>query len=73
MGKHVILTAVHRVTNYTFLDLYMCRLGEGCSHVAAILFKIEYAVRNEYSVSRSSLCYWNQVFTKKVTSQALPS
>ena len=42
------------------------RLGEGCSHVAAVLFKVEAAVRNGYTVATSSLCRWNQVFTKKV-------
>ena len=43
-------------------------LGEGCSHVAATLFKIEAAVRNGYTSCTSNLCRWNQVFTKKVRS-----
>ena len=27
----------------------MCSLGEGCSHVAAIMFKVESAVKNGYT------------------------
>lgn len=53
-----------------FLDIIECvyafRLGEGCSHMAAILFKVETAVRNGYTSTTSSLCQWNQVFTSKV-------
>lgn len=41
------------------------RLGEGCSHAAAILFKIECAVRNGYTAATSSQCSWNQVFSTK--------
>lgn len=36
-------------------------LGEGCSHVAAIIFKIESAVRNGHTCCTSSLCHWNQL------------
>lgn len=43
-----------------------CSLGEGCSHVAAILFKVESAVRNGYTSSTSNSCQWNQVFSTKV-------
>ena len=43
------------------------RLGEGCSHAAAILFKIECAVRNGYTAGTSSQCSWNQVFSTKVS------
>lgn len=44
------------------------RLGEVCSHVAAILFKIEASVRLGYNkVACTSMpCLWNQNFTKKV-------
>ena len=53
--------------NYRFLAVcYVYRLGEGCSHVAAILFKVEAAVRNGYTV-----CEWNQVFSKKVRANFL--
>lgn len=34
--------------------------------MAAVLFKIEYAVRNGYTAKTSTLCSWNQCFTKKV-------
>ena len=34
--------------------------------MAAILFKVEAAVRNGYTFGTSSLCEWNQVFSKKV-------
>ena len=43
-----------------------CRLSEGFSHVAAIMFKVESAVRNGYTAATSSLCRWNQIFTKNV-------
>ena len=43
----------------------MCSLGEGCSHVAAILFKVEFAVRNGYTSVTSQECSWNQ-YTKIV-------
>ena len=43
-----------------------CSLGEGCSHVAAILFKVEAAVRNGHTTTTSNACQWNQVFTTKV-------
>ena len=42
------------------------RLGEGCSHSAAILFKVECAVRNGYTSSKSNPCAWNQMFSTKV-------
>ena len=42
------------------------RLGEGCSHVAAVLFKIEYAARNGYTAATSNECQWNHIFTTKV-------
>ncbi|XP_071106878.1 uncharacterized protein [Haliotis cracherodii] len=46
----------------------MAGLGEVCSHVAGILFKVEACVRFEYNkVSCTSMpCSWNQTFTKKV-------
>ena len=34
--------------------------------MAAVLFKVEAAVRNGYTSTMSSLCQWNQLFTKKV-------
>ncbi|XP_065645943.1 uncharacterized protein LOC136076523 [Hydra vulgaris] len=46
----------------------MTGLGETCSHVAAILFKIEAAVRLEI-ISKTCTdvpCQWNQIFTRDV-------
>ena len=42
------------------------QLSEGCSHVAAILFKVEAATRNGYTAVTSSCCKWNEVFSSKV-------
>ena len=46
----------------------MAGLGETCSHVAALLFKIEAAVRLGYAttVSTDVLCQWNQSFVPRV-------
>lgn len=43
-------------------------LGEVCSHIAAILFKVEANTRPGYNqVSCTSVpCIWNQTYTKKV-------
>ena len=45
---------------------YNFSLGERCSHSAAILFKVECAVRNGHTAVTSSLCGWNQIFSNKV-------
>ena len=48
--------------------LFCFRLGELCSHVAALLFKMVAAVRLGYT-SRACTelpCYWNNDFVKKV-------
>ena len=44
------------------------RLGEVCSHVAAVLFKVEAIVRLGYTgvACTSRPCEWNQAFSKKV-------
>ncbi|XP_046562616.1 uncharacterized protein LOC124271511 isoform X2 [Haliotis rubra] len=46
---------------------FIFRLGEVCSHVAGILFKIEACVRLEFNkVACTSMpCKWNQNFTQK--------
>ena len=41
-------------------------LGEGCSHVAAVLFKVECAVRLGYTSLTSQACWWNQDRCKQV-------
>ena len=50
------------------LSIYYFRLGEMCSHVAALLFKVEACVRlGIASTTCTSLpCVWNQAFSKKV-------
>ena len=42
------------------------RLSEGCSHVAAILFKVECDVRLGYTSVTSLACQCNNVYCKKV-------
>ena len=42
------------------------RLGEGCSHVAAIMFKVEAGVRLGYTSCTSQQCSWNETHTDKV-------
>ena len=54
------------IHNIIYSRLYNYSLGEGCSHSAAILFKIEAAVRNGYTSVTSNMCRWNQVFSSKV-------
>jgi hypothetical protein len=48
--------------------LIFIRLGESCSHVAAMLFKVEAAVRNGYTkqACTEQPCAWNKCFTKSV-------
>ena len=41
------------------------RLKKKCSNAAAILIKIECAVRNGYTAATSSQCSWNQVVQQK--------
>ena len=44
------------------------RLSESCSHVAAVLFKLEAAVRLGYTTKACTEepCKWNQDFVKKI-------
>lgn len=49
----------------------VCRLAEGCSHAAAILFKVECAVRLGYTSVTSQACRWNDVYCKKVRAFSL--
>ena len=46
----------------------MAGLGETCGHVAGLLFKIEAAVRTEYTKTACTdeACQWNINFVKKV-------
>ena len=49
------------------LSFYLYRLGEGCSHIAAVMFKVECAVRLGYTSSTSQVCKWNETFCNKVS------
>ena len=51
------------------LLLIPCRRGEVCSHVAAVLFKVETACRLGYTkpTCTSLPCAWNQSFSSKVS------
>lgn len=59
----------HSTKKVYFLSLDR-RLGEVCSHVAAILFKIEVAVKLGLikTSSTSEACKWNKTFREKVSS-----
>ena len=50
-------------------SLFNFSLGEVCSHVAALLFKIEAFVRLGFTnlACTSKPCIWNQALSKKVT------
>ena len=76
--KNIISQQTNNLFWYSKLNcfLYMClfimlfcfRLGESCSHVAALLFKVEAAVRLGYTrrACTELPCYWNNDFVKKV-------
>jgi len=57
--------------NYSYLYIYTCiycRLGEVCSHIGALLFKVEIAVKMglTQTSSTSKACQWNNSFRKEV-------
>ena len=56
-----------------FFFFYYCRLGESCSHVAALLFKVEAAVRLGLTkkACTDELCKWNQCYVKNVEPRPL--
>ena len=51
-----------------FIDCFLYRLGKSCSHIGAILFKIEAVVRLGYNKHASTdvPCRWNNDFVKKI-------
>ena len=51
----------------THLILFSFSLGEGCSHTAALMFKVECAVRLGYTSTTSQQCSWNETFCHKVS------
>jgi len=54
-------------------DCVLCSRGEVCSHVAAILFKVEAFIRLGLATltCTSQPCLWNQAYSKKVTHNSL--
>ena len=48
------------------VQIFSYSLGEGCSHMAAIMFKIECAVRLGHTSVTSQACLWNNTFCRKV-------
>ena len=52
----------------SLFDCFLLRLGESCSHIGAILFEIEAAVRLGYNKQASTdvACKWNNDFVKKI-------
>ena len=70
---NIIVMKAHNITRVQKLipvhkHAYIFRLGEVCSHVAALLFKVEACVRLGYTnpACTSMPCEWNQAFSKKV-------
>ena len=43
------------------MNFVNCRLGEGCSHVVAVMFKVECAVRLGHTSVTSQACKWKKV------------
>ena len=57
-----------KLKNHKKCFFCFCSLGETCSHVAAVLYKIEKAVRSGLTqlTPTDMPCQWNQTFTKNV-------
>ena len=47
------------------VQIFSYSLGEGCSHVAAIMFKIECTVRLGHTSVTSQACLWNNTFAER--------
>ena len=56
-----------------YMYLYSFRLGESCSHIGALLFKLEAAVRLGYNkiACTSAPCKWNDDYVKKVRAKKI--
>ncbi len=66
---HVLRKHTAAILDYLAYLLFVCySLGETCSHVAALLFKLEAAVRNGYTTTACTdeRCRWNECFVDKV-------
>lgn len=60
------------MNNLLFVSVFICfSLGETCSHVGALLFKLEAAVRLGITAAACTglPCQWNQSFKKKKKSE----
>ena len=64
---HVWLGEFLKVTLMQFCLHINLRLGESCSHIAAIFFKVECAVRLGYTSVTAQRCLWNESFVSKVS------
>ena len=55
------------------IDQYFYRMGESCSHVGALLFKVEAAVRLGYTsvACTSQPCKWNNDFVNKIQGEMI--
>ena len=53
--------------------LYFSRLGESCSHIGALLFKIKMVVRLGYTriACTDKPCSWNNDFVKKIEGELI--
>ena len=56
-----------------YVHVCFYRLGEMCSHVAALLFNVEACMQLGIASMTSTLlpCVWNEAFSKKVTALKL--
>ena len=52
---------------------YLFRLGEACSHIAGVLFKVEAGMKLGYTKlsKTSAACVWNKFYKKDVNPQPL--
>ena len=55
------------------LCFHLFRLGEACSHIAAVLFKVECGIKLGYNKlsKTSAACVWNKFYKKDVNPQPL--
>ena len=64
----LVIVDFHFINSNIQITMYYYRLGESCSHIGALLFKLEAAVRLGYTSSTCTdvPCAWNQCFVRKV-------
>ena len=69
-----MLDVVNAVRSFVILNgrlSFSCSLGEVCSHVAALLFKVQVAgtLGLTKGSSTSEACKWNKTFRENVSAQ----